>query len=441
MFECKLVSSKTQTAFGPLCLLGHHLTREGVLEPLSQVQIAQKSVKHSPQQKLIDALMGILSGCKALYEIDVRLRPDVPLSRAFGRERVADQSTVQRTLNAFTEENVAQLRRAVEEIGRSQWAVFSHDFEREMLTLEVDLTGLRASKSSEGSTKGYFSAERNATGRQLVRVSTPNYGEILFEKLYPGNTLSCEVLKESISEVERILGLKEDRRKRQRTLVRIDGGFGTDANLNWLMWRGYEFIAKGYGGRRAAKLAKSVPEDGWAEGPTKGQDLGVPSTPRRYARKSKTVLRRWFDEKKNKPYKDYLVSTFTELSAAEIAKLYDARGAMEVDIKGDKRGLGIEERRKRSFLAQEAVVLLAQLAHNLLLWFKRRFLGGTKAAKLGMERLVRELMAMPAEVRVGRRGKKVRLKLAHLHPWASAVAKGVAGRFPRDGWRPFWRQS
>jgi hypothetical protein len=73
--------------------------------------------------------------------------------------------------------------------------------------------------------------------------------------------------------------------------------------------------------------------------------------------------------------------------------------------------------------------------------FSRRLLGGTKAAKLGMERLVRELMAMPAEVRVARRGKKVRLKLAHLHPWASAVAKGVAGRFPRDGWRPFWRQS
>jgi hypothetical protein len=31
MIECKLVSSKTQTAFGPLCLLGHYLTQEGVL--------------------------------------------------------------------------------------------------------------------------------------------------------------------------------------------------------------------------------------------------------------------------------------------------------------------------------------------------------------------------------------------------------------------------
>jgi hypothetical protein len=47
MFECKLVSEETQTAFGHLCLLGHYLVRERVLEPLSGVEIAQKSVKPS----------------------------------------------------------------------------------------------------------------------------------------------------------------------------------------------------------------------------------------------------------------------------------------------------------------------------------------------------------------------------------------------------------
>jgi hypothetical protein len=66
MIECKLVSSETQTAFGPLCVLGHHLVQEGVLEPLRSVKIAQKCVRHSPRQKLLDALVGILSGCKAL---------------------------------------------------------------------------------------------------------------------------------------------------------------------------------------------------------------------------------------------------------------------------------------------------------------------------------------------------------------------------------------
>jgi hypothetical protein len=409
-----------------------------VLKPLSSVHIVQKSIKHSPTQKLIDALMGILSGCKALYEIDVRVRPDAPLQRAFGRERCADQSTIQRTLNAFTPENVAQLRQAVEAIGRRYSATFSHDFEREMLVVEVDLTGLRASKRAEGSTKGYFSGERNATGRQLLRVSVPQYKEILFEKLYAGNTTSCEVLKESIRELERILSLAEERQKRRRTLVRLDGGFGTDANLNWLMWRGYEFIAKGYGGKRANKLASSVAEDGWEEGPTKSQLLGVPARAHRYARKSKTVVRRWVDEK-GKPHTDYLVCSLHELGPAQIAKLYDARGAMETDIKGDKRGLGIEKR-KKSFHAQEALVLLAQLSHNLLVYFKRWFLEGTAAAKLGVERLVREVLAMVAEVRVGKISGKVRLKLPYHHPWAKAVASGIETHYPRNGWRTIWRQ-
>ncbi|MBA3703637.1 MAG: transposase [Rubrobacteraceae bacterium] len=350
---------------------------------------------------------------------------------------MADQSTIQRTLNAFTQENVAQLREAVEAIGRRHSAVFSHPFEKEMLLLEVDLTGLRASKRAEGSTKGYFSGSRNRTGRQLLRVSAPLYGEVLFEKLYPGNTTSCEVLKQTLGEVERFLGL--DRHKRRRTLLRIDGGFGTDENLNWLIWRGYEFVAKGYGGRRASMLARSVPEGGWQEGPTQSQQLGVPAKAHRYARKTKSVVRRWFDQK-GKMHQDYLVSTLSELAPPRIAKLYDGRAGMEADIKGDKRGLGIEKRRKKSFHAQEALALLAQLSHNLLAYFKRWFLEGTGAQKLGVERLVRDVLAMAGEVRVGRISGKVRLKLPHLHPWAKAVAVGVEAHRSRHGWRTIWRK-
>ena len=58
-----------------------------------------------------------------------------------------------------------------------------------------------------------------------------------------------------------------------------------------------------------------------------------------------------------------------------------------------------------------------------------------------MERLVREVMAMPAEVRVGRRGRKVRLRSPRLNPWAGAVAEGVAARFPPNGWRAIWREN
>lgn len=198
-----------------------------------------------------------------------------------------------------------------------------------MLVLEVDLTGLTASAKAEGSEKGYFPNKRNKRGRQLARVIAPQYGEVLYEKLYWGKTNASEVLKETIKEVERILTvLAEEPEKRKRTLIRIDGGFGTDENLNWLCWRGYQFIAKGYSGKRAKKVAKSVPEENWREGPTSGQELGKPTEPHRYARKTITVARRWQDEK-GKSHQDLLITTLVELSSSneEVAKLYDQRGA------------------------------------------------------------------------------------------------------------------
>ena len=114
---------------------------------------------------------------------------------------------------------------------------------------------------------------------------------------------------------------------------------------------------------------------------------------------------------------------------------------MEAEIKADKRGLGIEKRRKKSFHAQEALVLLAQLSHNLIAWFEGWFLKGTEAEKLGVERMVREVLAMPGEVRVGRFTGTVRLKLPILHPWAKALAAGIEAHSPRNGWRTIWRQS
>jgi hypothetical protein len=249
-----------------------------------------------------------------------------------------------------------------------------------------------------------------------------------------------EVLKETLEEAERLLG--SGRSQRKRTLLRLDGGFGTDENVEWLCKRGYHFVLKGYGGSRAGKLASSVPEGGWIDGPTEGQRLGLPEdgAAPRYSRQTKAIVRRWSD-RKGKVHTDYILSTFTHLDARGIATLYDGRAGIEADIKGDERGLGIEKRRKKSFFAQEALVLLSQLAHNLLLWFERRFLGGTKAERLGIERLVREVMAMPAQVRLGRRGRKVRLRLPRLHPWASAVAEGVGARSPRTGWRAIWREN
>ena len=44
---------------------------------------------------------------------------------------------------------------------------------------------------------------------------------------------------------------------------------------------------------------------------------------------------------------------------------------MEADLKGDKHGLSLATIRKHRLSAQKIVILLMQLAHNVLLWARR----------------------------------------------------------------------
>jgi len=83
------------------------------------VHIKQKTVRHTPLEKLTDAFIAILSGAQGLCEINTRVRSDKALQRAFGRAACAEQSVVQETLDACTDENVRQMERAVDIIFRA----------------------------------------------------------------------------------------------------------------------------------------------------------------------------------------------------------------------------------------------------------------------------------------------------------------------------------
>lgn len=53
-------------------------------------------------------------------------------------------------------------------------------------------------------------------------------------------------------------------------------------------------------------------------------------------------------------------------------RLYDQRGGgVETSFKGDKQGLGLSKRRKKRFEAQQMVMFLGSLAHNVVVWVQR----------------------------------------------------------------------
>src|SRR5215831_14673564 len=159
------------TVHASLAALGAYVRHLNLFGPIrEQVHIAQKTVRYTPADKLYDAFIALLAGAQGLVEINGRLRADPALQSAFGRTGCAEQSVVQDTLDACTEETVTQLEAACETIYRQHSQGYRHDYAHDWQILDVDMSGMPCGKKAALATTGYFAKQRNRRGRPLGRV-------------------------------------------------------------------------------------------------------------------------------------------------------------------------------------------------------------------------------------------------------------------------------
>ena len=425
-----------------LCALAPVIVEKEVFEPIHQnVEIKQKTLIYRPTDKLVFVTLGIMAGSETVYDINHTLRVDLPLLQAFGYEQCADQSVIQETLNACRPENVVQLEAALKQIWEQNNLTVplleQACCEHKVVTIDIDLSGQPASKKAEHSTKGYFAGQKNVYGRQLARVLVPDTQEIVTESLYPGNTLSCTVFKAMVTKMEQVLPL-ETKMQRSRIRLRVDAGFGTDENINFVLWRDYQVLAKIYSGKRAKALAKSVCE--WVPVPSAADNTprqaGWVMAGHRYCRRTKQAAIRTERKKGGYTY-HVLVTTDMDASLWTVVTDYDARsGVPESTFCQDSQGLSNRKRRKRSFVAQQMLTLLTQLAHNLIRWVQRWMIDAVSEAEpeeaqdadlvvrtlkeRGMKRFVRQILSLSGKVVM--KGKRVKhLILNPLYPLINRI--------------------
>ena len=256
-------------------------------------------------------------------------------------------------------------------------------------------------------------------------MSAPQYHENLVSLIYPGNQTSQACLGPTVAAVERVLGLTSA--QRQRTVLRLDGGFGTDANLNWSLWHGYQVLSKGYSGKRAKAFAQAVPQ--WEELRAGERWIAPAPTPLRYYRRTQTAVLKW--KTAQGTYKHSLLTTsLLEYSLAALAEAYDDRAMIEAEIKADKGGLQLHRRRKKRLAAQEALVLLTDLAHNLLAWSQGWLFRDSPFAEAGIYRIIKELFPISGKVTV-EEGQIVKLRLKGSHPCAKPMLACLTRLFDR----------
>lgn len=203
--------------------------------------------------------------------------------------------------------------------------------------------------------------------------------------------------------------------RRRWVLWRLDGGFGSDDKLIWLLARNYQIMAKGFSGRRAENLAKQVSRwnpygDAW---------LGTVASPVNFGRDVHVWVKRRLE---NGQFRHSYYLTTVKLHSLHAAMaLYDQRGGTEVEqFRNDKQGLHLSARRKHGVLAQKALVLLTDIAHNLLADFQHRALAGSPFAGYAAKRIVRDLLSIEGNL-VWEGNRLVRIELCQTNPYAEAL--------------------
>jgi hypothetical protein len=226
------------------------------------------------------------------------------------------------------------------------------------------------------------------------------------DQVFAGNVQLIKALQPLVEAAEATLKL--DAHKRARTIIRVDAGAGTLDDINWLLSRGYEVMAKEYSGQRVRRLAETVTE--WVQDPVWSErSFGWVSEPAPgYVRPVQRIAVRCRRQDGTFAY-GVLISSLTvdmllavllrtsSQAADPVAVLtayvtfYDQRGGgIETSLKGDKQGLGLTKRNKKRFEAQQMLVLLGTLAHNVVVW-ARRWLAIPEGSHCGTLRMVRDV--------------------------------------------------
>jgi hypothetical protein len=211
--------------------------------------------------------------------------------------------------------------------------------------------------------------------------------------------------------------------QKQRTILRSDSGFGGDDNVNYALTEQWQVLTKGSGGRRPGAFARQIAPEDWQTLRLGDRWVAPALAPPTYVRPVQHLVLRWQTQKGQLKHSTVVCSVL-EWSMAQIIAYYDDRGACETEIQADKGGLKLCKRRKKRAAAQEALILLTDVAHNTLAWVSHLMFPDGPLAHFGATRLIEDVLAIPGRL-IFNQDQLVEAQLNELHPHAAQVALGL----------------
>lgn len=180
---------------------GHFAREIGLLSGIEAIRLGQKVYEHTPQAKVIEFLVALLSGAKYLQDISLAAHPldkDMAVAQAWGQAGWADYTGVSRTLSALSWAEVHEIVSVLERVSQpfldNELSMLHAQNSR--LQYDGDLTGLPVSNTSKtypNAAYGHMSDEiRLGYQAGVVSLQSPTYGRLwLSVEHHAGDTVSC----------------------------------------------------------------------------------------------------------------------------------------------------------------------------------------------------------------------------------------------------------
>jgi Transposase DDE domain len=260
--------------------------------------------------------------------------------------------------------------------------------------VDIDQCGLVANgKSYELSRRGYFPHRRGERGYQMSAAwlgGSQGGGITLGLRLDSGNTHCAVRFREMVE-------LSEDHCPsscvRRRVVYRVDGGYGSQPQIRWMVATDRLVVAKATT-TRPQKWADKVAPEGWQRVDGSVRVAEVEGGP--HVRAVVCEVTPSLSEKRVE-YSVLLTNlSATEFDAPSLWHLYSGRQSIEAFFKMGRGVYGLGNLRSRSFRAIYAFLWLVFITHNLLQWVKGALFGGTPLAEIGTRELVERVARIPA---------------------------------------------
>jgi hypothetical protein len=216
------MAQEEETQHALLIPWGYFAREIGLITGMEAVKLNQKVYEHTPQAKVIEFLVAILSGAKHLQDISLAAHPldkDLAVAVAWGQAGWADYTGISRTLKhlswAEVQELVAVLERVSQPFLDSETAALRT--QGCGLQYDGDLTGLPVSNTSRtypNAAYGHMSDEiRLGYQAGLVSLQSPTYGRLwLAVEHHAGDTVSCTQAEALVLAAEKRSGQRPKRR-------------------------------------------------------------------------------------------------------------------------------------------------------------------------------------------------------------------------------------